>query len=542
MSINSWRARAQLSASDVVVVRGGRIILNELSVALGPGSRLGVVGENGQGKSTLIHVLSGRLQPDVGQVTRLGTMGVAQQELTAAEGRTVGALIDVELAHIRKALERLDRATYALASDQPGADVEYAEALDLASALDAWDADRRVDVALLELGAVTERDRLLVTMSVGERYRVRLACLLGAGHDFLLLDEPTNHLDAHGLDFLTTALQQSPAGIVLVTHDRVLLADVATSVLDLDPSVDGRARVYGGGYAGYLDGRRVERSRWEQAYAEHQAEHERLTIDLSAAQNRLRSGWRPPKGTGKHQRATHAPSQARSVSRRLEALHEHEVTRPPAPLIFTFPAVPALPGTPLIDALEVTLDGRLDTPVNATVQSGGRLLITGPNGSGKSTLLAVMAGLLDPTSGTVRRAPGARLSIVAQESAAPPHRTAFEAFEAHINLLVRDGADRNGTVPLRALGLLGPSDLSRPVSELSVGQQRRLDLAMALAARPHCLLLDEPTNHLSMALVDELIEALELTEAGVVIVTHDRQLRRDLDHWPVVAMSNPARH
>jgi macrolide transport system ATP-binding/permease protein len=261
----------------------------------------------------------------------------------------------------------------AVAEGLAGADDAYAEALEAAVALDAWEADRHVDVALSSLGAVTDRTRLLAELSVGERYRVRLACLLGAGHDFLLLDEPTNHLDRHGLEYLTEALRSSEAGVVLVSHDRRLLADVATKVLDLDPSSDGRPRLYGDGYAGYVAGRQAEVARWAQAYDRYLVEQERLAEGLSAAQNRLRSGWRPPKGTGKHQRSTRASSAVRAVHRQVGVLAAHEVTRPRPPLRFALPPLPSLPGVTLLRTDEVTVEGRLTTPVSVTVGSGDRL-------------------------------------------------------------------------------------------------------------------------------------------------------------------------
>jgi macrolide transport system ATP-binding/permease protein len=140
-------------------------------------------------------------------VQRVGSLGVAEQEIAVEAGRSVGGLIDVELAEVRAGLAAFEETSAALAEGRAGAEDAYAEALEAALALDAWEADRHVDVALSALGAVTDRTRLLSELSVGERYRVRLACLLGAGHDFLLLDEPTNHLDQHGLEFLTDAIR-----------------------------------------------------------------------------------------------------------------------------------------------------------------------------------------------------------------------------------------------------------------------------------------------------------------------------------------------
>lgn len=532
--VSHARVHAHLSAVDLVVIRGGLTVLDHLTVTVSPESRLGVVGENGRGKSTFLHALAGRIQPDAGEIRRFGSIGIAEQELPVDDDRTIGDLIDVELSHCREAVAQLDSAASALATDAPGAADLYAKALDLASHLDAWDADRRVDIALLELGAITDRSRLLSKMSVGQRYRVRLACLLGAAHDFLLLDEPTNHLDRSGLDFLTENLRTTKAGVVLVSHDRALLADIATSILDLDPSLDGRAQVYGDGYSGYVQGRQAQRARWQQTFDEHQAEHSRLSADLSAAQNRLQSGWRPPKGTGKHQRATRAPSHVRAIGRRLDDLRAHDVTKPPEPLMFTLPELPELPGARVISAHDVMVEGRLHTPVSVEVASGDRLLITGPNGAGKSTLLAVLGGSLVPTTGSIAVSVAARLGVVSQDSSWKDQHSAFEVYQARVNELLKSGLAPELVVPLGSLGLLRASDASRPVMQMSIGQQRRLDLALALAARPHALLLDEPTNHLSMALVDELFDALDNTPAAVIVVTHDRQLQRDLESWPML--------
>ncbi|GAA2381190.1 ATP-binding cassette domain-containing protein [Nonomuraea africana] len=532
-TVRRARARAHLNATDLRLARGGRPVLTGVDLTVSPGDRLGVVGENGRGKSTLLQVLAGTLVPDSGSVHRAGTLGVADQEMPIDDHRTVGGLIDVELAQVRAVLRAFEAATLALAEDRPGADQAYADALADAEAIDAWDADRRVDVSLAALDAVHDRARPLAELSVGQRYRIRLACLLGAGHDLLLLDEPTNHLDAAGLDHLTARLREHPGGVVLVSHDRALLDDVVTTVLDLDPTSDGRPRTYGGGYAGYREGRRAERERWESEYRDQQSERERLAQDLSAAQNRLSTGWRPEKGTGKHTRATRAPALVRAVHRRREELEAHVVDVPKPPLRFQLPRLEAPQGATLLRADEVTVHGRFASPQSVLLRSGDRLVVTGPNGSGKSSVLSVLAGTLAPDSGVVQRKRGARVGLLAQESPPPSRRRAFEVYDAVVGRLVSSGAlDEADCVGLTQLGLLPSGAAHRPVTELSIGQQRRLDLAVLLAARPQVVLLDEPTNHLSMALVEELTEALATTGAAVVLATHDRQLLRDTADWP----------
>jgi macrolide transport system ATP-binding/permease protein len=527
------RARAHLNATDLHLSRGGRPVLTGVDVTVSAGVRLGVVGENGRGKTTLLQVLAGALVPDSGTVHRAGTMGVAHQEMPAGDDRSVGDLIDDELAQVRAALRAFDAATLALAEERPGADQTYADALEAAESLGAWDADRRVDISLAALGAVSDRDRPLAELSVGQRYRIRLACLLGAGHDLLLLDEPTNHLDADGLDHLTARLRAHPGGVVLVTHDRALLSDVVTTVLDLDPTSDGRPRSYGGGYAGYREGRDAERERWETAFRDQQLERQRLAQDLSEAQNRLSTGWRPDKGTGKHTRATRAPALVRAVHRRQEALESHVLDVPRPPLRFQMPRLDAPPGVTLLRADDVMVNGRFDSPRSVLLRTGDRLVVTGPNGAGKSSLLRVLAGRLAPDSGTVQGKRGVRVGLLAQESPEPSRRRAFEVYEAAVGRLVSSGElAESDTIGLGQLGLL-PSDAAhKPVADLSIGQQRRLDLALLLAARPQVVLLDEPTNHLSMTLVEELTRALDATGAAVVLATHDRQLLRDTSAWP----------
>lgn len=550
--------RARLTAEDVSVTRAGSTIFHHLNMTVSPGSRWGVVGENGRGKSTLLHVLAGTLAPSWGRVQRVGTIGLAEQELPGSDGATVANLIETELAGAHAALDRLDRAALALAdgystdrhSDNGGqspAERAYTEAVADAEARDAWDADRRVDTALAALNAETDRSRLLSTLSVGQRHRVRLAALLGADHDMLLLDEPTNHLDQAGLTFLTESLRSRAGGVVIVSHDRALLTDLVEQIIDLDPTEDGLPAVSGGGFAGYREERARARARWEAEYERQVAEYSRLTADLEAAQARLHTGWRPDKGTGKHQRQSRAPGIVQTVNRRREEVERRTPTVPPPPMPFRMPQLPVLRHPILIDVDDVSVSGRL-APVSLRVRSGSRLLVHGPNGAGKSTLLRLADGDLAPQAGAVTHADDARIALLAQETRenvgadASKHadvrrRTAGEVYRQSVEMLLARGVIAEGdALALDELGLLSAADAETPVGALSSGGRRRLDLALTLARRPHVLLLDEPTNHLSIPLVEQLTQALRDTPAAVVVATHDRQLLRDLDDWPTLRL------
>ena len=472
-----------LRADSLSVTRGTRTIFTDLSLTLSRGDRLMIVGENGRGKTTLLHTLTGRILPDSGTVVCHGSLAVAEQQMSALG--TVGDAVREITRPAELALARLDAALATIESDPD----EYQAALSTAELLDAWDAHRRVRSALASLDADFPDETPLAALSVGQRYRVRLACLLAGRDDHLLLDEPTNHLDHAGLTFLTESLRQREGSVLIVTHDRTLLNDLATTVLDLDPTPDGRPRTWGNGYAGYLSGRAALEKSWAEEYAAQTTRHAQLEADLQQARSRLSTGWRPPKGTGKHARQSRAPGVVQAVRRRQENLEAHAVTLPPPPPVLTFPRLHARPSRTYLRAEGLSLAGRLTGPVDLTVRGGDRLVITGPNGAGKTTLLEILSGRLSPTTGEVSVPDPAALGYLAQESSATA----------------------------------GP---------LSMGQQRRRDIARLLSSEPSVLLLDEPTNHLSVTAVNQLTAALEETDAAVVLVTHDRQLLADTAHWP----------
>ncbi|TQN28681.1 macrolide transport system ATP-binding/permease protein [Haloactinospora alba] len=532
-------ASAHIRARGIRVVLGGSPVLSDVDATISHRSRIALAGENGRGKTTLLRVLSGDLAPDDGRVERAGTVGVVHQSLASGDGETVGTLAaaSVRLSHM--ALRALDRATEGLENGDEGADALYAEALDAATRLDAWDAERRIDVALEGLGACTDRDRELATLSVGQRYRVRLACVLGANHDILLLDEPTNHLDSGAQEFLAARLRSHPGGLALVTHDRALLREVIDETLDLDPSMDGRPRLFPGGYEGWQEGRRRERERWTHEYEAQRAEHARLAQAAQEARNRLSTGWRPDKGTGKHQRQSHAPGVVQQLRRKQEALEAHRITVPRPPMSLRWPTLPTKNGTPLLGCDGVSVAERLHAPVSLELTGGDRLLVTGPNGAGKSTLLGVLAGEVTPTTGLVRRAGGARIAYLSQE--VPSWEENLQAHEIHRSytqrLVSRGEVSESEVVSLGGTGLLDAEALRTSVGRMSEGQKRRLHLALCLAERPDLLILDEPTNHLSSLLVDKLTEALRGTPAAVVVATHDRQMLADLAAWPSVAVA-----
>jgi len=546
-----------LVADAVSFAYPGRPVLDRVTVTASAGQRIGVVGENGAGKSTLLHVLAGVLEPQAGAVRRAGSLALVTQELEAVAGATIGTLVDEALVAVRDAADGLEAAISTF-DHARGNLTALTEALARVERLAGWDADRRMDEALTRFGAPRESSRALAELSVGERYRVRLACRIAQRADVLLLDEPTNHLDEAGIEYLTAQLRDWPGVVVIVTHDRQLLDDVMTAILDLDPTVDGRPALYGATrYATYRFAKDQAERRWRRRYAAEQQRRGQLLRRLDESYEGLSDAWRPAKGSHAHGRSTHARVHVKAADRLVRRLEAAAVEIPVPPLVLAFPDLPAAPavaadvtgsssGLPLLEVRAPLVPGRLDLAgTRISLPPCGRLLVTGPNGSGKSTLLAALAGTVPLVRGSRALAPGVRVGVLVQDGGGaltglPASASGFDAYaRAALDLLAGGSLDPEQLVPVAFLGLLTEEDLDRPLADLSVGQRRRFELARALLMAPHVLILDEPTNHLSIALVDELTAALRATSAAVVVATHDRKLSADLSDWPNLVLGCP---
>ncbi|WP_121714519.1 ABC-F family ATP-binding cassette domain-containing protein [Streptomyces sp. E5N91] len=523
-----------LLAHDLVRNLGGRRVLDGVSLTASPGHRIGLIGENGVGKSTLLRVLAGADEPDGGSVTRPADLGFLHQEMPFDASSTIATVLDEALREARQDLAELDRIGEELArvpEDDPlHQDLldAYGRRLEQAQSRESWDADRRAALVLSGLGlGPVAHDRPLGSLSGGQRGRLALAALLVRRPSALLLDEPTNHLDDTAAAFLEEQIRSLPGTVVAASHDRAFLDAVSTDLIDLDPAVGGPVR-YGGGYSAYLSEKHAERERWERRYAEEQQELEELRRSAGVTARRVA----PDRGRvdnekmGYGHRAGRVQNQisrrVRSATRRLEEQERAQVPEPPRPLRFAAGdlAAPAEQGTqPLVELRDVRVPDRLALD-GLEVAATDRLLVTGGNGAGKSTLLGVLAGHLQ-AEGEVRRRRGLTVGLLTQD-------TLFDRFER----TVRDtyalslGAARAERVPLDSLGLMHEADLDKPVGQLSVGQRRRLALALLVARPPQLLLLDEPTNHLSPRLCDELEEALGTGPGAIVVASHDRWLRR----------------
>ncbi|CAL9643180.1 Energy-dependent translational throttle protein EttA [Streptomyces sp. enrichment culture] len=527
---------AQLTLRNVTKGYPGRTVLDDVSFTLKPGEKAGLIGDNGAGKSTLLRLIAGQERPDSGEVTvaTAGGVGYLPQSVPLPPSATVQDAVDLALADLRALEAGLHRAGRALEDGDPAALAAYEELLARYEAREGYDADHRVDIALHHLGLPgLRRERPLGTLSGGERSRLALAGVLAGRPELLLLDEPTNDLDDRAVEWLEAQLRAHRGTVLAVTHDRVFLERLTTTILEAE---EGKVTRYGDGYDGYRTAKAAERRRRIQEYEEWRSElarNERL-----AAGHAARLGVIPRKaplanfghgGFRARGRAHGAMARIRNARERVQRLTAEAVAPPPEPLAFT-PRL-AAPGTvpeagagavaedlPAAHLSDVRVGDRLRLG-SLTLGRGGRLLVTGPNGAGKTTLLKVLAGELRPDQGTVR-VPGRVGHLRQEETPWPPGLTLAEAFG-----LGRVGSPDEHADALLALGLFRPADLRLRVGELSYGQRRRVDLARLVTEPADLLLLDEPTNHLSPALVEQLEEALSGYPGAIVLVTHDRSLR-----------------
>nr|WSZ96720.1 TlrC/CarA/OleB/SrmB family ABC-F type ribosomal protection protein [Streptomyces sp. NBC_00857] len=527
---------SQLALHGITKRYGDQVVLDRVGFNIRPGEKVGVIGDNGSGKSTLLKLIAGREQADNGALTVVapGGVGYLPQTLALPPEATVQDAVDLALADLRELEAGMREAEAELAErphqagKDPGLDAilkRYAALVERYQAREGYEADARVEIALHGLGLPKlSRDRSLGALSGGERSRLALAATLASAPELLLLDEPTNDLDDRAVGWLEEHLRKHHGTVLAVTHDRLFLERLTSTILEVD---GGQVSRYGNGYEGYLAAKVAERQRRLREYEEWRAEMDR-SRDLIAS-NVARLDNIPRKlpfavfGSGQFRsrgRGHGAMVRIRNAKERVARLNENPVAAPADPLSFTARISTADTETP--EAVAEMTDARVGDRLGITslcLKRGERLLVTGPNGAGKTTLLRLLSGELSPDSGSVRVS--GRVGHLRQEETPWPRGLTVPQAFAH----GRPGDLDEHTEVLLSLGLFTPSDMRQRVEELSYGQRRRIELARLVSDPVDLLLLDEPTNHLSPVLVEELEQALTGYQGTVVVVTHDRRMR-----------------
>ena len=523
---------SQIVARDLAFSHGPNVVLADVSLTVAAGHRIGVVGPNGVGKSTLLRLLTGELEPERGSVARVpgdARVGHLTQELDVRPGETIAGVIGRRTG-AEMAQRELDASMRALADGAPDAADRYSAALEHWMRLGVSDLDAAMAEVLDRVGLGADRAaQPAATLSGGERARVNLASVLLAGFDLLALDEPTNDLDLGGLALLEDFLVRSPAGFVLVSHDRAFLERVVTSVVEIDEH-ERTARRYDGGWQAYLEARDAARRHAEEAYSGYVENRDALRGQAQQTREWSAKGIGKAKRSGepdkfiRHWNKTSSEKLAGKASRAEKALERLEVVDKPWEgwdLRLDFAAT-GRSGDEVLVMRDVEVDHgvafRLG-PITLDVGFGERLALVGANGSGKTTLLRTALGKLEPTAGTVRLGPSVVIGTLDQARGRfASGEPLLDAFVAETGILANDARSQ-----LAKLGL-GAEHVGRPTERLSPGERTRAVLAAFALVGVNLLVLDEPTNHLDLPAIEQLESALETYPGTLVLVSHDRRL------------------
>jgi ATPase subunit of ABC transporter with duplicated ATPase domains len=470
-----------------------RIVFEDVSVGIDDGDRIGIVGRNGDGKSTLLKLLSGLMEPDAGRVTRRGgtTVGVLSQTDDLDDARTVADAI-------------------------VGGRAEH-----------EWAGDSRVRDVIAGLVRDLPWDGRIGALSGGQRRRVALATLLVHDWDVVFLDEPTNHLDVEGIAWLAGHLKKrwaaSSGGFVVVTHDRWFLDEVCTETWEVHDRI---VEPFEGGYAAYVL-QRVERDRMAAA-----SEAKRQNI-MRKELAWLRRG---------------APARTSKPKFRIDAANQLIENEPPVRDAVTLASMAMQRlGKDVVDLEDVTVrygDKTVLDDITWRIAPGERTGILGVNGAGKSTLLSLVSGTLKPTEGRVKRGTTIKVATLTQQLAELEdvwNDRVSDVIARHKSTYLAGGKEMTPTQMLERVGFAS-AQLSTPVKDLSGGQKRRLQLLLILLAEPNVLILDEPTNDLDTDMLAAIEDLLDSFPGTLLVVSHDRYLIERVTDQQYAVMDGKFRH
>ncbi len=485
-----------------------REVLRGINLSFYPGAKIGVIGSNGSGKSSLLKIMAGLDDGYSGEARLTPGFGVGHlpQEPELDDSKDVAGNVADGVAGSKAILERFNEVCAAFGEPDADFDALLAEQAELQNKIDAagaWELERTIEIAMDAL-RLPPADARVETLSGGERRRVALCRLLLSKPDLLLLDEPTNHLDAESVAWLERTLKEYPGTVVAVTHDRYFLDNVAGWILELDR---GAGIPWEGNYSSWLE---QKQSRLSAEAKADRSREEALRRELEWI--RMSPRARQAKGKARINAFNDLVAEAEAAERRPDRL---EITIPPGPRL----------GDQVIDAEHLVKgfgDRLLVDDLSFLLPPGGIVGVIGPNGAGKTTLFRMIVGEDKPDSGSLETGSTVALAYVDQSrEALDPGATVFDEITGGVERIVVGNREVHARAYVSSFGFKG-SDQQKLVGQLSGGERNRVQLAKVLKAGGNVLLLDEPTNDLDVDTLRALEEALVAFPGCAVVISHDR--------------------
>jgi ATP-binding cassette ChvD family protein len=491
--------------SRVRKAHGDKVILDDVTLAFLPGAKIGVLGPNGTGKSTLLRMMAGAEQPSNGEARLMPgfTVGILDQEPRLDDSKTVLGNVEEGVAETKALLDRYNQIAEQMATDYSDELLEEMGKLqEQLDHRDAWDLQSQLDQAMDALRCPPP-DADVSVLSGGERRRVALCKLLLSQPDLLLLDEPTNHLDAESVQWLEQHLEKYPGTVVAVTHDRYFLDNVAGWILELDR---GHAYPYEGNYSTYLE---TKAARLKVEGAKDAKKRKLLEDELEWVRSSPRA--RQAKSRARLQRYEEMAAEA-DKNRKLDF---EEIQIPPGPRLGTQVVA--------VDSLTKGFEDRtLIEDLSFSLPQGGIVGIIGPNGVGKTTLFKMIVGEEQPDAGTIKIGETVDIAYVDQSrSRIAPDKNVWEVISDGESYITAGKTEIPSRAYVAAFGFKG-GDQQKPAGVLSGGERNRVNLALTLKQGGNLLLLDEPTNDLDVETLSSLENALLEFPGCAVITSHDR--------------------
>jgi macrolide transport system ATP-binding/permease protein len=512
---------------------GAITVLDDISFIVNSNDRIGLVGSNGVGKTTLLNILIGKESPDSGSFsfTPHTEVGYLPQTTPEFSGDTMQDLILESVGNLRQLEERMRELESAMSNTNneqlAGLMDEYEQVSSRFQDRGGYELDYKIDSILAGLRiAYLPRDREMQTLSGGEKARVGLAILLLRSPDLLLLDEPTNHLDFASLEWLELYLSNYRGVILLVSHDRQFLNRTVNQIFEIDEHTH-QLKKYDGNYDAYVLAKAAERAAWEEEYERQQEEIKELRKRVretarNVAHNRTSTDNDKTAYNFFGGRVQNTISRGvRAAEEQLRRIEANPIPKPPKLMqVSSFFNIEPLQAEIVIRVSNLTKcwdETCILDDVNFTFASDARILLFGPNGAGKTTLLKILMGVEEPDKGDIRIVESARIGYLPQDPQMDLDKTVLETYRYG-----QVGYEGEFVGRLIGYGLFSLEDMQKKVGQLSIGQRRKLEIARLMAEGPNVLLLDEPTNYISLDVLEAFEAAIIKFPGPVIAVSHDR--------------------